>query len=84
MIRTISGASVVGIARSSFQSNGETVYGYTVSFTYPLTSEGSSGSGVGQLWLSKKAFDDAYIDLGTSLSVARVRVGDRSKFELIS
>lgn len=83
MIRTISGASVVGFSRSSFQSNDRTVNGYNVNFTYPLTAEGAEGLGVGSLWLSKKSFDSALVDIGSVLVVARVRSGDRFRYELV-
>lgn len=84
MLRMISNASVVGVARSQFESNGQTVYGYSISFTYPLTSEGSEGSGVGSVWISKRSFDSLYLSIGSAINVARVRSGDRIKFELVS
>lgn len=84
MLRLVKGASVVGFARSQFQANGQTVYGYSVCFTYPFVSQGAEGSGVGSFWMSKKAFEDYGLDVGSSIDVARVRVGDRSKYELVT
>lgn len=77
------GATVVGFSRSSFQSNGETVSGYNVYFTFPLRADVAQGDGVGSMWISQKTFDFIGVEIGAGLHVARLRIGDRTKFELV-
>lgn len=83
MIRLVSGASVVGYSRSVFQRDGQQIAGYMINFTYPLTSEGARGDGVGSVWVSQAWFNSNVIDVGSSLDVARVRSGDRFKYQLV-
>lgn len=83
MLRLVSGAHVIGFNRSSFSRDGQEVFGYNVYFAYPLSADDASGDAAGSLWLSKQTFDRLYIEIGSKLDVARVRVGDRTKFDLV-
>lgn len=83
MLRLIPNCAVIGFNRSQFDRDGSTVYGYNVTFQYPFTAEGAAGYGAGSVWVSKKFFDDNYIEIGSSLQIARSRVGDRYKFEIV-
>lgn len=83
MLRIISGASCCGFSRSEFQRGSDTVYGYNVNFQYPLSADGSKGYGVGSVWVSSQAFNRLGLDVGADLAVARVKVGDRYKFDLV-
>lgn len=85
MIRVISGATICGYNRSSFDRDGQAIVGYSIYFTYPMIGDYSRGDAVGSLWVSKSYFDSHVSDLeiGNSLSVARLRAGDKSKFQLV-
>lgn len=83
MIRLINGSTVSGYSRSVFQREGQQIAGYMVYFTYPLTAEGSRGEAVGSLWVSREYFDSNVIEVGSSISVARLRQGDKTKFQLV-
>ena len=60
----------IGINPTSFKAqDGSVIHGYNIYFSYPLTTDGSSGDASGRVYIGQRQFQSSGIGIGASFEV---------------